>query len=437
MKRKLFAALLCSAMLTCGVTAYAETDGTQVQQETVETQSQQETGDTQSRQETVDSQSQQETAETQSQQETVDSQSQQETAETQSQQETVDTPAEEKAPELDDVISSLSSSPQGFVYVNGEVGEEITFCDIAPQPVFTAEWEGAEIVDFTINTGEFTDRNFSINDDNSITITPQTPRAHYTFSIGSITVEKDGKTCHFSIDSSKYGDGNFFAFVFRANEPSEPEDPSDSDDSDDQDQNESTGDPADQGGTEDASSGEESSGNDASRHEDGEAAVEKSQNVVSIGGASVTSAVEGVYSTDSIEGLAVRTSYEAVCTAAGLTAETPEGEKISLYVCDNQNKEEQEVFSSAAELLGLKVVCMVDVDMYHFTRNDCRTVKTLQSPVEITAALPAWAVQQGGSFSVLCADETGQLHVLPDLDTNSGTITVQTTCMGTYAIVSA
>lgn len=362
MKRKFFAALLCTAMMACSMTVYAETSAPVQQEE--------------------------------------------------------ETSAEETTPKLDDVITALYSSPQGIIEVSGKVGEDFTFNDITAIPTFTSEWAEAEIIDFSISVGEYTDDNYTINENHSVTIIPQTPTAHYTFWISSITVSNGEQTFQFNIPSDKYGDGNFFAFSFKVSEETEPEtSPDDSSDNQNEDSY-------------------NSSTEDNNNEEPEEVVPEEPKNVVNIGNTNVVSTVNGVYSADAIDGLAVKTPYEAVCTAAGISTATTENEKISLYVCDNRNRLEQDIFSEAAELIGRNMISMVDVDMYHFTGNDCQSVKTVQTPIEITMAVPEWAVQENKTFSILCVDEAGQLIILPDLDTNANTITIQTTCMGAFAIVA-
>ena len=404
MKKKFFVALLCTAMMACSMTVYAEPGDPAQQEEEILVEN------------TAPEQEEEVPAK-----DTSPEQEEEVPAENTSPEQEEEVSVEETSPELDDVIEALYSSPQGITKVSGKVGEDFTFNDITAVPTFTSEWTEAEIIDFSMSVGEYTDDNYTINNEShSVTIIPQTPTAHYTFWISSITVSNGEQTFQFYIPSDKYGDGNFFAFSFKVSEETEPEaSPNDSSDN----QNEDS----------DNSSTEDNNNN----NEDAEEIVpEDPKNVVNTGNTNVVSTVNGVYSADAIDGLAVKTPYEAVCTAAGISTATTENEKISLYVCDNRNRLEQDIFSEAAELIGRNMISMVDVDMYHFTGNDCQSVKTVQTPIEITMALPEWAVHQNTVFSILCVDEAGQLVILPDLDTNANTITVQTTCMGAFAIVA-
>ena len=82
------------------------------------------------------------------------------------------------------------------------------------------------------------------------------------------------------------------------------------------------------------------------------------------------------------------------------------------------------------------MITVIDVDMYHFISTECRTIRTLETPIEVTIALPDWAVRQGGNFSVLCVDINGNLLNLPDMDTDSKTLTVSTSTTGTFAIIA-
>lgn len=157
--------------------------------------------------------------------------------------------------------------------------------------------------------------------------------------------------------------------------------------------------------------------------------------MVNINGANVTSTISGVYIPTSVSGVAVKTAYETVLASAGVIGSDDAG-KIVLYVCDNTSRQEQTAFSEAAALLGARVISMIDMDMYHFTLTDCQTVKTLTAPIEITIALPEWAVRQGDNFSILCVDSEGNLLNLPDTDSSAQTITILTNTLGTFAIVA-
>ncbi len=322
-------------------------------------------------------------------------------------------------PGLEDVIASISISPQGIINISGEIGQEFTFDFPSVDVTFTEEWQDAEVSGFSVRDGEFTDRNYSVHEEEkTISIQPPTRTAHYTFSIGSITIQKDGQAFTFWLSDS--GDDTFWAYNFKAAETPEPETPSDPG-SDDQNRE----------SDHDNRESDESDG-----YAEEEPVYEKQNNQVNAGGASVISTVDGIYSDSPIKGLAITTAYDTVCAAAGIQENAAAGEKLSLYVCNNSNPLEQGAFTEASGLLGQKVVSLVDVDMYHFSANSCRTVKTLQAPIEIIIGLPNWAVQQNAVFSVLCADEEGRVFLLPDMDSNAGTITIQTTHLGTCAIVS-
>lgn len=370
MKRKIFSAILCAAILACSVTVYAEPEVSQVSGNTTTPPTEEGSGDE----------------------------------------------ASETTPDLRDVFSSISSAAQGIVHIRDfNPGESMTFGPMEVTPTFTSEWEGSEVISYKISAADTTDGNYSISGD-KITISEPKDSASYTFYISSITITKDGTTLTYDLGMNEFGSQTSWTFLFTA-----PEEPSSSVSDNDVNYPESSED--------------DSSSDDRDDETAEEEPVTVVKNVVSAGGTNFTSTVSGVYIPDSVDGVAVTTSYEAVCAAAGVNVGTADAGRIVLYVCDNSNEQEQAAFSDAAKLLGTRMISMIDVDMYHFIQADCRTVTTLETPIEITVALPEWAVRQGGTFSILCADAAGNLIDLPDTDTNANTVTVSTNILGAFAIV--
>lgn len=369
MKRKIFSAILCAAILACSVTVYAEPEVSQVSGNTTTPPTEEGSGDEDS----------------------------------------------ETTPDLRDVFLFIASSPQRTVNINDIApGSDITFA-IEVHPTFTPEWEGSEVVSFKISASETSDDSYSITDD-KVSLWDVKDSTSYSFYISSITISKDGTTLTYDLGQDEFGYGTTWTFVYTA-----PEEPSSSVSDNDVNYPENS---------EDDSSSDDR--DDETAEEEPVAVV---KNVVSAGGTDFTSTVSGVYIPDSVDGVAVTSSYEAVCAAAGVNVGTADAGRIVLYVCDNNNEQEQAVFSDAAKLLGTRMISMIDVDMYHFIQADCRTVTTLETPIEITVALPEWAVRQGGTFSILCADAAGNLIDLPDTDTNANTVTVSTNILGAFAIV--
>ena len=390
MKKKFIYAILSAAMLTCSITAYAEPEHSQI----AETVSENDVSEP----ETSDSES--------SGSETSDP-------------EDSESETSESEVSLRDVISSISSAAQGIVPIKDFTsGNAMTFGPMEITVEFTSEWENADVIDYKISAGNTTDTDYTISDDK---ITIRNPRysISYSFYISSITVEKDGKAITFNLNENEFGGKTSWTFQFISLEDDNQESPSVS--GNDANYTESS--------NEDSSSNENLSSST-------EEAAPVIKNVITGEKSSFTSTVDGVYIPDSIDGFAVKSSYETVCESADMTAGTPDSGRIVLYVCDNTDKQERTVFSEAAGLLGAKMITVIDVDMYHFISTECRTIRTLETPIEVTIALPDWAVRQGGNFSVLCVDINGNLLNLPDMDTDSKTLTVSTSTTGTFAIIA-
>ena len=129
MKKKFFVALLCTAMMACSMTVYAEPGDPAQQEEEILVEN------------TAPEQEEEVPAK-----DTSPEQEEEVPAENTSSEQEEEVSVEETSPELDDVIEALYSSPQGITKVSGKVGEDFTFNDITAVPTFTSEWTEAEII---------------------------------------------------------------------------------------------------------------------------------------------------------------------------------------------------------------------------------------------------------------------------------------------------
>lgn len=330
----------------------------------------------------------------------------------------------ESTPDLHDVFTFIASSPQGDVSIEDfRSGDTLYFETTIVDVTFTPEWEGAEVVEYQTSAADTSNSNYSITD-NQIIIYDAQDSDSYTFYISSITVRKDGTTLTYDLDIDEFGSATSWTFILSPSlMPEQPEE--------DRPSGTVSGNSA-VSSTDSSAPADNTSSNEDSSDAPSEVVV---KNVVNINGANVTSTISGVYIPTSVSGVAVKTAYETVLASAGVIGSDDAGE-IVLYVCDNTSRQEQTAFSEAAALLGARVISMIDMDMYHFTLTDCQTVKTLTAPIEITIALPEWAVRQGDNFSILCVDSEGNLLNLPDTDSSAQTITILTNTLGTFAIVA-
>ena len=322
------------------------------------------------------------------------------------------------------LFTFIASSPQGDVSIEDfRSGDTLYFETTIVDVTFTPEWEDAEVVEYQTSAADTSNSNYSITD-NQIIIYDAQDSDSYTFYISSITVRKDGTTLTYDLDIDEFGSATSWTFILSPSlMPEQPEE--------DRPSGTVSGNSA-VSSTDSSAPADNTSSNEDSSDAPSEVVV---KNVVNINGANVTSTISGVYIPTSVSGVAVKTAYETVLASAGVIGSDDAG-KIVLYVCDNTSRQEQTAFSEAAALLGARVISMIDMDMYHFTLTDCQTVKTLTAPIEITIALPEWAVRQGDNFSILCVDSEGNLLNLPDTDSSAQTITILTNTLGTFAIVA-
>lgn len=407
MKKKLLIAFLCAA-LAGSMTVQAETSSQPASQETEPTEtetSEMETSET-------------ETSET----ETSGSEN--------SGQDGSESPinvSQSENPDVESVITSIGFEPEFTTIYEAQAGQEYILNEPEMKISFTEEWSDVVVVDYDIVTSQSAGRNWSKNDDGTYTVSPAYVLGYFTFNVSRIVIEKDGYQYTFDLESKYFSDdkgGNKFTFLFspRSDKPSD-------DDSNDDAQEESGN--SDEGREESGSRDDGDNGGD----DTADAVVEAPRNVVSAGGASITSSVDGVYSAKAVGGVAVKSPLADVYNSVGAVQDPASKEKLTFYVCDNRDWEEQEIYSQAAQIVGKQLVSVIDMDLYHFTASGCQTVRTSSAPVEIVIALPKWSVDSGKAFSVWCVDPSGQLVQMEDTDTNPETITIQANCFGTYAIV--
>ena len=334
-------------------------------------------------------------------------------------------------PDVEDVITSISFDP-AITRVIAHLDDEFTFDEPALNISFTEEWSDATIIGHEIRLAECRSGcTWKQNEDGSITYTLGYIPGYYTFNVESVTLEKDGHEYEIPVGSGYFSDdkgGNKFTYLFAEKFYNPSEDDSD-DDSNDDAQEESGS--SDEGQEESGSRDDGDNGGD----DTADTVVEAPRNVVSAGGASITSSVDGVYSAKAVGGVAVKSPLADVYNSVGAVQDPASKEKLTFYVCDNRDWEEQEIYSQAAQIVGKQLVSVIDMDLYHFTASGCQTVRTSSAPVEIVIALPKWSVDSSKAFSVWCVDPSGQLVQMEDTDTNPETITIQANCFGTYAIV--
>lgn len=158
---------------------------------------------------------------------------------------------------------------------------------------------------------------------------------------------------------------------------------------------------------------------------------------ITVGGRVVSSTVSGVYIATAIRGVAVTTPAVSVSAAAGLSqADIDSGTNVRFYVCNSTNKEAKDALSSAATAAGKKVAAYVNFDLYTISKKGVVTaVRNSSEPIALTFGLPGHIANAGNNVSIMCIDKDGKTVVMEDTDTEPGTLTVNASVFGVYAIV--
>lgn len=140
-----------------------------------------------------------------------------------------------------------------------------------------------------------------------------------------------------------------------------------------------------------------------------------------------------------INGAAVMTSQEEMNTRAGLSSQNVEaGANAKLYVGSTYKKAEKAALTDAVSQTGAKAITLINIDLYTIGKTGVvNSIVKLQGEeaVRIVIGLPADAVKEGRSFSLVYMDENGQAVEIPDLDNDPYTLTVDLTRFGSFAVI--
>ena len=148
------------------------------------------------------------------------------------------------------------------------------------------------------------------------------------------------------------------------------------------------------------------------------------------------SAVGGVYTAKSVNGVAVTSPVANVAAAAGLNeTDVANGTNVRFYVCDSRNKEAKTALKDVADASGRRIIAYIDADLYTITKDGVvSNIRMATSPVTMVFGLPGSLIDQGHTYSVICLAPDGTAVVFDDVDTNNATVTINANVFGTYAI---
>lgn len=157
--------------------------------------------------------------------------------------------------------------------------------------------------------------------------------------------------------------------------------------------------------------------------------------VINSTGAKSLSKIEGVYGKVCVSGAVYTNDQAAIKQAAGLTeAEIKNGAVVKYYICESLNKNMNQMLAKSLADNGYKSVCIMNNDLYKLNKGVITKIKTTGEALTVLIGVPENLRNDKYEFVVMCYDESGKLVILPDLDTDKATITVQANNFGYWAV---
>lgn len=152
-------------------------------------------------------------------------------------------------------------------------------------------------------------------------------------------------------------------------------------------------------------------------------------------GSKKQSSLEGVYGRTFVAGTIFNDEQDRIKQAAGLSEEEiKSGVVIKYYICNSLNKTMNEKLSAAVTEQGYKVLGVMNCDLYKIYKGEITKIKTTGEALTVTIGVPENFRNDKYEFVVMCYDESGNLVIMQDLDTDKNTITVQADSFGCWAI---
>lgn len=157
--------------------------------------------------------------------------------------------------------------------------------------------------------------------------------------------------------------------------------------------------------------------------------------VVASSGVKNLSKIDGVYGNAGVCGVIYANEQAAIKQAAGLTeTEIKNGAVVKYYVCKCLNKKMNQMLEKSLTDNGYKLICTMNNDLYKLHKGEVIKIRTTSEALTVLIGVPEHLRNDKYEFVIMCYDESGNLVILPDLDTDKATITVQSTHFGYWAV---
>lgn len=152
-------------------------------------------------------------------------------------------------------------------------------------------------------------------------------------------------------------------------------------------------------------------------------------------GAKKQSTLDGVYCSNFAMGTIYTDEPQKIKQAAGLSQEEIEdGYIIKYFICTSRNEEMNKMLSETVAGQGYKVLGIMNNDLYKLGKGNVTKLKSVGESLTVVLGIPENLRGDQYEFVVMCYDENGALVVMPDLDSDKATITVQAKHFGYWAV---
>lgn len=158
----------------------------------------------------------------------------------------------------------------------------------------------------------------------------------------------------------------------------------------------------------------------------------KTPSVVSVGGQTVKTTVDGVYSAPNVNGSAIITAKTDVNAAVGLAY----GEAASVRITSsNYGPQARQCVADTAAALHVTAGPVVDINLGKIGKSGKYVnVQKLNAPVVFTIGIPSSFASPGSTFYMINVRPGGEVALLQDMDSDPNTITFATADCGVFAL---
>lgn len=154
------------------------------------------------------------------------------------------------------------------------------------------------------------------------------------------------------------------------------------------------------------------------------------------GGVKRQTSLAGEYCQTCMAGVIHTDGQEKIRQAAGLSEkEIADGAVIKCFICNSRNQAMNEILTKTGSAQGYKVWGVINCDLYKLYKGSVTPIRKTGEALTVVLGVPEKLRNDQYEFAVICYDENGNLVMMPDMDTDNATITVQAESFGAWAVL--